>query len=89
MLTLDLSSRTALVTGSTPGIGKVTAQQLATAGARVYVNGRTEERVEAAIAEIRKALTEAALRPDPADVAKAEGVEGNLRVRPGDVICGN
>jgi len=45
MLTLDLTDRTAFVSGSTQGIGLAIAQQLAEAGARVAVNGRTADRV--------------------------------------------
>ena len=44
---IDLSGRTALVTGSTQGIGRVIAERLADAGATTWVNGRTAERVAA------------------------------------------
>ena len=46
---LQLKGKTALVTGSTAGIGLAIAQALAKEGASVIVNGRTEERVRAAI----------------------------------------
>jgi NAD(P)-dependent dehydrogenase (short-subunit alcohol dehydrogenase family) len=45
---LQLNGKTALVTGSTAGIGLAIAQRLAKEGASVIVNGRTKERVEAA-----------------------------------------
>jgi NAD(P)-dependent dehydrogenase (short-subunit alcohol dehydrogenase family) len=45
--------RTALVTGSTDGIGKATALALAKAGLRVVVHGRNKPKVEHAIAELR------------------------------------
>jgi gluconate 5-dehydrogenase len=55
-MSFDLSGRTALVTGSTRGIGLALAQALAAAGARVAINGRTAETVEARAAEIDGAV---------------------------------
>lgn len=43
---IDLSGRTALVTGSTAGIGRAIATALHASGAHVIVNGRTQERVD-------------------------------------------
>jgi gluconate 5-dehydrogenase len=48
-----LDGAVALVTGSSGGIGQALAQGLARAGARVAVNGRTREKVEAVAAELR------------------------------------
>jgi NAD(P)-dependent dehydrogenase (short-subunit alcohol dehydrogenase family) len=50
---IDLSRKTALVTGSTQGIGFAIAEGLLAAGARVAVNGRTPERVEEAVGRLR------------------------------------
>lgn len=48
----DLSGRTALVTGSARGIGYALAEGLATAGARVIVNGTQADTVAAAVARL-------------------------------------
>ncbi len=48
--------RTALVTGSTDGIGKATALALAQAGMHVIVHGRSRPRVDRAIAELTAAV---------------------------------
>jgi NAD(P)-dependent dehydrogenase (short-subunit alcohol dehydrogenase family) len=49
---LQLTGKTALVTGSTAGIGFAIAQSLAREGARVILNGRTQARVDAALAKM-------------------------------------
>ena len=49
----DLTGSTALVTGSTSGIGRATAVRLAALGAHVIVSGRDEERGGAAVETIR------------------------------------
>jgi NAD(P)-dependent dehydrogenase (short-subunit alcohol dehydrogenase family) len=48
-MNLQLEGKTALVTGSTAGIGLAIATSLAKEGARVIINGRTQQRVDAAI----------------------------------------
>src|SRR5690348_14894750 len=49
----DLTGRTALVTGSSRGLGRAIAEGLAKAGARLVVNGVDPARLEAAVAELR------------------------------------
>ncbi|GII57887.1 oxidoreductase [Planotetraspora thailandica] len=63
---IDLSGRTALVTGSTSGIGEATAEALAGSGADVVINGVSPERV----AEAAKRL---GVRGIAADVGTADG----------------
>ena len=46
--------KVAIVTGSSRGIGKGIAQELLGAGAKVIINGRNEERLRAAKAELKK-----------------------------------
>src|SRR5260370_3906852 len=48
----DLTGKTALVTGSTSGIGKATGVALAARGAHVLVVGRDEQRAKDVVAEI-------------------------------------
>jgi NAD(P)-dependent dehydrogenase (short-subunit alcohol dehydrogenase family) len=58
----DLKDRTALVTGSTSGIGRATAIALAARGARVLVVGRNEQRAKDVVAEIEGSGGSAAFR---------------------------
>ena len=51
----DLSGRTALVTGSSRGLGRAIAEGMAKAGARLIVNGTDPARIETAVAEFRSA----------------------------------
>ena len=70
---IELNGRKALVTGSTAGIGRAIAEGLARAGASVVINGRTKERVDTAIKELRALLPNAEFVGVVADVATAEG----------------
>jgi NAD(P)-dependent dehydrogenase (short-subunit alcohol dehydrogenase family) len=70
---IDLSGRTALVTGSTQGIGLAIAGGLAAAGASVVVNGRTASRVDAAVERLQEERPGIDVRGIAADVADAAG----------------
>jgi len=68
MMQIDLSGRSALVTGSTRGIGRAIAETLAAAGAHVAVVGRDRARAEEAAATIERAKGFACDVSDPASV---------------------
>jgi NAD(P)-dependent dehydrogenase (short-subunit alcohol dehydrogenase family) len=68
---IDLTGKSALVTGSTAGIGLAIAKGLAATGAKVIVNGRKQETVDKAIAALKP--TGGTVSGIAADVSTAEG----------------
>src|ERR1700753_2065173 len=70
---IDLSGKTALVTGSTAGIGLAIARGLAATGAAVVVNGRNQSKVDATVAAITKAVPGSKARGVGRDVDTAAG----------------
>jgi NAD(P)-dependent dehydrogenase (short-subunit alcohol dehydrogenase family) len=70
---IDLQGRTAIVTGSTAGIGRATAEGLLAAGASVVINGRGEERVTKALHELREQFPDASVSGVAADLASQSG----------------
>jgi NAD(P)-dependent dehydrogenase (short-subunit alcohol dehydrogenase family) len=76
---LGLSGKTAVVSGSTAGIGFAVAAAFAAEGAKVIVNGRTEARVSAAVSQIRQRVKNADVRGIPADLGTSRGVETFLQ----------
>jgi NAD(P)-dependent dehydrogenase (short-subunit alcohol dehydrogenase family) len=72
---LKLHGKSALVSGSTAGIGFAIALGLAQEGASVIINGRSEERVAQAIAKIKHSTLDANVSGVVADTGTASGVE--------------
>lgn len=87
---LKLNGKTALVTGSTAGIGLAIAKSLASEGAHVYVNGRTPERVDSAVAEVKKQAPKAQVSGIVADFSGTAGAEAVIsKLGAVDVLVNN
>jgi NAD(P)-dependent dehydrogenase (short-subunit alcohol dehydrogenase family) len=87
---LRLTDKVVLVTGSTAGIGFAIARSLATEGAHVYVNGRTQERVDAAVAAIRSQAATIKVDGIVADFSSSAGAEAVIAKLPVvDVLVNN
>ncbi len=52
-MSYDLKNKTALVTGSTDGLGRLLALELAKSGANLIVHGRTQEKVDPIVSELK------------------------------------
>ncbi|HEY4238281.1 MAG TPA: SDR family oxidoreductase [Kofleriaceae bacterium] len=87
---LGLNGKIALVTGSTAGIGFAAARQLAREGAHVIVNGRTQARVDAALATLRAEVPGGHFAGAPGDVSTAAGIDAIIAAAPRvDVLVNN
>lgn len=87
---IDLTGKTAIVTGSTKGIGLAAARGLARAGAKVIVTGRSREDIETAIGEIAQSAPDVRLGGVAADLGSAEGCETLIREHPAcDILVNN
>lgn len=87
---LQLTDKVALVSGSTAGIGLAIATTLAQEGATVVINGRTEERVNAAIDQIKQTSSGAKLQGMVADLGTAEGADALFQQVPDvDILVNN
>jgi NAD(P)-dependent dehydrogenase (short-subunit alcohol dehydrogenase family) len=89
-MNLGLPGKLAVVTGSTAGIGYAIAAELAAEGARVVINGRSEERVNAAIEKLRLGNRGAEFSGVAADLGTAAGVEKFITEVPAaDILVNN
>ncbi|CAG2145919.1 SDR family NAD(P)-dependent oxidoreductase [Cupriavidus numazuensis] len=89
-MNIDLSGKTALVSGSTAGIGFATARGLAQAGARVVLNGRKADALAKAADTLRAEALDADLIPFAGDLATQQGVEALLAQVPAvDILVNN
>jgi NAD(P)-dependent dehydrogenase (short-subunit alcohol dehydrogenase family) len=87
---IDLTGRTAVVTGSTAGIGLAIASGLAGTGAHVVITGRTQARVDEAIATVAAAVAGANLSGVAADLGTLEGAQQLIaQVPDADILINN
>jgi NAD(P)-dependent dehydrogenase (short-subunit alcohol dehydrogenase family) len=87
---LGLEGRSALITGSTAGIGFAIAHGLAAEGAQVWITGRTQKSVDGALARLRQVVPRAACEGVAADCATAEGAQAVFaRVPAVDILVNN
>lgn len=93
-MTWSIDGKNVLVTGANSGIGKETARGLADAGARVFMHGRSEEKLEAARREVVAATGSEQVEAVLADFADLDAVrrmaqEVDERVEALDVLVNN
>lgn len=86
---LQLTQKTALVTGATAGIGLAIATRLATEGAAVIITGRARDKLDEAVALIR-AAGGASVTGIVADVATADGAAALIKAAANvDILVNN
>jgi len=88
-MTSRLSDKIALVTGGTSGIGLATAKRFVDEGAHVFITGRRQGPLDAAVAEIGRNVT--GVRSDVSDLADLDRLFATIRQEKGrlDVLFAN
>jgi len=89
---LELTGKLVVVTGSTKGIGRATAEKYVKCGANVVINGRSQETVEKVVKELQ-VLKKGSVHGIIADLSTAEGVNHLLskvkEIGPIDILVNN
>ncbi|QHM76492.1 Diacetyl reductase ((S)-acetoin forming) [Mixta theicola] len=85
----NLAEKIALVTGGSSGIGLASAQELARRGAKVYITGRRQQELDAAVALIGPAAT--GIRADASVLSDLDNVFATIASESGrlDVLFAN
>ncbi|MEX3912647.1 SDR family NAD(P)-dependent oxidoreductase [Bacillus paralicheniformis] len=87
---MGLKNKTALVTGSTKGIGKAIAIELAKEGVHVLINGRNEEEAERTVNEIKSAFPATSPQNAAADIVDIKQREALFKKYPQiDILINN
>lgn len=84
-----LAGKIALVTGGSSGIGLATARELADQGARVYITGRRQEELDAAVTAI--GVSAIGIRADASKLTELDGVYATIAQQSGhlDILFAN
>ncbi len=87
---LQLTGKTALVSGSTAGIGFAIAKELAQEGANVTINGRSSERVQNSVGRIQKTNPKGSVSGIAADLGTISGISVLIESLPAvDILINN
>jgi len=87
---IDFGGKTAIISGSTSGIGLAIAQGLAGVGARVVVTGRTQAAVDKAVATVNAGGVNHEATGVAADLATAQGAQKLIAAHPNaDILVNN
>lgn len=89
-MNIELTGKRAVISGSTAGIGYAIASGLAGAGAHVILNGRTADRVDAAVRRLKADVPNASVEGIAADLGTVEGAEALFAKAPtADILVNN
>jgi NAD(P)-dependent dehydrogenase (short-subunit alcohol dehydrogenase family) len=87
---LNIKGKTALVTGSTAGIGYAIAKQLATEGVHVFINGRSPQKTDDVAQQLKKETGNPNIKGIAADFSKVDEVNNLLAQLPEvDILINN
>jgi short-subunit dehydrogenase len=87
---LKLSGKTALVTGSTAGIGYAIAKSLANEGVELYINGRDKNKIDTVVQKLKTETGNANINGIAADFSDKQQVESLIKQLPEvDILVNN
>lgn len=89
-MNLQLKQKTAFISGSTQGIGFAIAKQLLNEGAKIIINGRTQEKIDSAIKTLLDEIPTAEVSGIVADFGKRDEVNNLIKQLPHiDILINN
>jgi len=89
-MNLELLGKTALVSGSTQGIGFAIARQLASEGAKVIINGRSNKAVTTALETLRQSVPQTTVEGFAGDLSTPEAAAALAKLFPNvDILVNN